>query len=218
MKRLHIALIALALAAPLAAQDQKPAAASAPAPAPVAPAAPAAPPVSVDEAYRKEFAFLSAQKRELAAQLEKQKAAAAQQQAALNNEIAALEARVLSLDTESQNLAEQTTVAEESAIANEETSSLLEATFAQAASSMEALGDTTLGSDAFNALPDGEKTTQMFALAAAKLAALSTVRKEPGKFFLADGTEVEGQLVRIGNIAVYGISDRGTGALAPAAR
>jgi biopolymer transport protein ExbB len=211
MKLFQIALIALTFAAPLSAQDEKPAPAPAPAPA-LAPS----PPVSVDEAYRKEFAFLSAQKRELATQLEKQKAAAAQQQAALNNEIAALEARVLALDTESQNLADQTTVAEESALANEETSSLLEATFAQAASSMEALGDTTLASDAFNALGDGDKTAQMFALASTKLAALSTVRTEPGKFFLADGTEVEGQLVRVGNIAVYGISDRGSGALAPA--
>ncbi len=218
MKRLHIALIALALAAPLAAQDQKPAAASAPAPAPapVAPAAPAAPPVSVDEAYRKEFAFLSAQKRELAAQLEKQKAAAAQQQAALNNEIAALEARVLSLDTESQNLAEQTTVAEESALANEETSNLLEATFAQASATLEGMGSQQMKGENFAALADGEKAMQMFMLAAAKLAELSKIRQDEGKFFLADGTEVSGKIVRVGNVAAYGISDRGAGALAPA--
>ena len=68
----------------------------------------------------------------------------------------------------------------------------------------------------FADLAVGDKVAQLFAAADRKLGELSTVRKEAGKFFLADGTEVEGTLVRVGNVAVYGISERGTGALAPA--
>lgn len=185
-------------------------------PAPAAAPAPAPPPVSVDEAYRKEYAFLSAQKRELGSQLQQMQRNAEQQQAALNAEIAALEARVLALDGESQALQEQSTVAEEAAIANEETSALLEATFAQAGSTLEGYGVDLLKSEAFQALADGDKTAQMYAAASSKLAELSRVRSEPGKFFLSDGTEVEGKLVRVGNIAVYGISERGSGAMAPA--
>jgi biopolymer transport protein ExbB len=38
----------------------------------------------------------------------------------------------------------------------------------------------------------------------------------PGAFFLANGAEVNGTIVRIGNVAAYGVSDQGSGALAPA--
>jgi biopolymer transport protein ExbB len=37
-----------------------------------------------------------------------------------------------------------------------------------------------------------------------------------GAFFLADGTEVQGQIVRYGNIAAFGVSEQGSGALVPA--
>ncbi|HWS27010.1 MAG TPA: hypothetical protein VN259_10630, partial [Xanthomonadales bacterium] len=121
----RITLFSLALlCTPLHAQTP----ASAPAPTPTPTPTPASPAVSVDEAYRKEFAFLSAQKRELAAPLEQMKRAATTQQATLNNEVAALESRVLALDNESSQLQEQATLADESAIANEEVSSLLQAT------------------------------------------------------------------------------------------
>lgn len=204
-------LVALALlCSPLHAQTPAP---TTPTPAAAPPAAPA---VSVDAAYRKEFAFLSAQKRELASQLERMKRAAAAQQATLNHEVAALESRVLALDNESQQLQEQATLADESALANEEVSSLLQATFAQAGATLESYGVELAASDAFAALTDGDKTTQLFAAATTKLNELTTVRSESGKFFLADGTEVTGTLVRVGNIAVYGISDAGAGALAPA--
>lgn len=210
----RIAMLALALlCGPVHAQTTAPiptpTPASAPAPAP-------APAVSVDEAYRKEFAFLSAQKRELTAQFEQIRKASAQQESALNNEVAALESRVLALDSESATLQEQAAVADEAAIANEETSSLLEATFAQADATLEGYGVTLTKSPEFAALGDGDKVAQLFAATGRKLAELSTIRKEAGKFFLADGTEVEGTLVRLGNIAVYGISERGAGALAPA--
>ncbi len=194
-----------------AANAQAPAPASPPTPTPTTNTA-----VDVDAAYRKEYAFLSAQKRELAAQLAQMQAAAGKQQAALNSEIAALESRVLALDNESSQLQSQAGVAEEQAIANEETSSLLEATLAQASSTLEGYGVTTMKADAFAALADGDKTAQMYAAAATLLGQLSSLRSEPGKFFLADGTEVSGTLVRLGNVAVYGVSDAGSGALAPA--
>ena len=212
MNRLsHVFMLALALLC-TSLHAQTPASAPAPTPTPT----PAAPAVSVDEAYRKEFAFLSAQKRELAAQLEQMKRAAATQQATLNNEVAALESRVLALDNESSQLQEQATLADESAIANEEVSSLLQATFAQAGATLESYGIELAASAEFAALADGEKTAQVFAAASTTLKELSAVRSEPGKFFLADGTEVTGTLVRVGNIAVYGISESGAGALAPA--
>ena len=220
MKHAMIWLLAAALLAASNLHAQAPAsadkAATAPAVAPSAPAKPVAAAVSVDEAYRKEFAFLSAQKRELAAQLQSMQRNATQQQAALNAQIATLESRVLAMDNETSQLAEQATVAEEAAISNEETSNLLAATFAQAGATLEGFGIELMKSEVFTALADGDKTAQMFSAADRKLGELSSVRKESGNFFLSDGTQINGTLVRVGNIAAYGISDKGSGALVPA--
>ena len=183
MKRAKHGLMALCLliASGLSAQNPEPAkTAAATTPAPVAAATPpAAKPVSVDEAYRKEFAFLSAQKRELAAQLQQMQRHSTQQQAALNSEIAALESRVLALDNETSRLADESNLAEEAAINNEETSNLLAATFAQASATLEGFGIELMKSEPFAALADGDKTAQMFAAADQKLGELSTVRKQP---------------------------------------
>lgn len=213
-----VSLVALALCASLAgaqAPDPQPPAAAATPAAPVA-AQSAAPQVSVEEAYRKEFAFLSAQKRELESQLGRMRETAAQQQAALNRDIAALEARVLSLDGEAQTLDEQLRLADESAVVNADNSNTLEATYAQAGATLEGLGHALAKDAAFAALGDADKLAQLYAAATGQLATLSSVRKDQGSFFLADGTQVEGEIVRIGNIAAYGISEQGAGALAPA--
>jgi biopolymer transport protein ExbB len=208
--------LALALCASLASAQSPAPAQPAPATAPAAAAPAAAPQVSVDEAYRKEFAFLSAQKRELESQLGRMRETAAQQQAALNREIGALEARVLSLDGEAQALDEQLRLADESAVVNADNSNTLEATYAQAGATLEGLGNNLAKEAAFGELGDADRLSRLYAAAASQLAALSSVRKEKGSFFLADGTQVEGEIVRIGNIAAYGISERGAGALAPA--
>ncbi|MDF1883294.1 MotA/TolQ/ExbB proton channel family protein [Sulfurimonas sp. SAG-AH-194-C21] len=45
---------------------------------------------------------------------------------------------------------------------------------------------------------------------------LSSVSKEKGKFYLVDGTTAKGEILKVGNIAAYGISSKVKGALAPA--
>lgn len=209
-----LSFLALALCASLAGAQTPAPEQSAPAPAAAAQAV--APQVSVEEAYRKEFAFLSAQKRELESQLGRMREMAAQQQAALNREIGALEARVLSLDGEAQGLDEQLRLADESAVVNADNSNTLEATYAQAGATLEGLGNALAKDSAFGELGDADKLAQLYAAAGSQLAALSSVRKEQGSFFLADGTQVNGEIVRIGNIAAYGIAEQGAGALAPA--
>jgi biopolymer transport protein ExbB len=211
-----LSLLGLALCASLL-DAQTPAPEQArPATAPASASQPAASPVSVEEAYRKEFAFLSAQKRELESQLGRMREMAAQQQAALNREIGALEARVLSLDGEAQRLDEQLRLADESALVNADNRNTLQATFAQAGATLEGLGHALAKDSAFAQLGDADKLARLYAAASSQLSALSSVRKEQGSFFLADGTLVEGEIVRIGHIAAYGISEQGAGTLAPA--
>ena len=55
-----------------------------------------------------------------------------------------------------------------------------------------------------------------FSMALSTIAKLSTVRREAGHFFLADGRKIDGTLVRVGRIAVYGVSGTHAGALTPA--
>jgi biopolymer transport protein ExbB len=42
------------------------------------------------------------------------------------------------------------------------------------------------------------------------------VRRAEGAFFLRDGQQVSGEIIHIGRVATYGVSDRGAGALVPA--
>lgn len=45
---------------------------------------------------------------------------------------------------------------------------------------------------------------------------LSSIRTTHGKFYLANGSKVEGDIIKVGNISAYGVSKEASGALAPA--
>lgn len=175
-----------------------------------------APVVDVAAAYQKEFAFLTAQKRELSRQIDTLKSEAERTQGALRNEVSALQASVLAAENEAERLADALSLADQRSLSNQENSDLLAATFAQGAISLEAFG-RRLGEDAtFNEADDGSKLQQLLRAGEEVLAESSRVSTQAGTFYLNDGSEVSGQIVRVGNVARYGISDRGAGALAPA--
>ncbi|MCB1587295.1 MAG: MotA/TolQ/ExbB proton channel family protein, partial [Xanthomonadales bacterium] len=93
---------------------------------------------------------------------------------------------------------------------------LLQATFAQGSISLEAFGLDLANEPSFNEADDASRLQQLLQAGERVLAESSQIRREPGTFYLGDGSEVSGEIVRVGNIARYGISDAGTGALAPA--
>ncbi len=209
-----LALLLLALATCQASAQDTPAAAPASAPA-AAPAVPA-PQVSLADAYKKEFAFLTAQKRDLGARL-----AAAQGQlqlgrARLESEVSALENRVSASRAEADDLAEQLAQSDRAQESNAANSELLLATFEQALASLSAAGVEIKDAPAYVAGDDSAKLAQLYGAAQGKLAAYGQITRGPGKFFLADGSQVEGTVVRVGNVAAYGVSPRGSGVLAPA--
>lgn len=216
MNPLRLMLAAGMLALGLNAAAQTPAA---PATAPAAPAtAPAAAPVpvSIEEAYRREYAFLTAQRNELRRRLETAKADATRQAGALRAEVDGLQNRVVGLDTEVQTRTATLASVEREAENNSQNADLLAATFSQAGATLEGLGELGLKAESFQALGDAAKLQQTYTLGLAQLRLGSTVRVEPGSFFLASGQQVEGQIVRVGRVAAYGVSAQGSGALAPA--
>ena len=206
----------LLCAAPLTGMAQTEESTPAPSPAPAAAPAPAASSVDVEAAYRKEFAFLTAQKRELSRQIDTLKSTGQNQQSALRNELAGLQARVLAAENEAEQAADALTVADQQALSNQENSDLLQATFAQGSISLEAFGLDLANEPSFSEADDASRLQQLLQAGERVLAESSQIRREPGTFYLGDGSEVSGEIVRVGNIARYGISDAGTGALAPA--
>lgn len=183
--------------------------------APAAPPTPAAAAVSIDDAYRKEFAFLEAQKRELQARIAETRRRFDADRARLEGEVAALENRALSAQSQAEAASAEMTRAEQRAVANADNSDLLAATFEQARATLEGFGESALTGDAFVALGDDARVERLFTTAQGVLARLGEIRREPGSFFLADGTEVQGTVIRFGNIASFGVGDAGSGALAP---
>lgn len=208
-------LLACALAGAALAQDP-PGAVPAAAPAPQASAAPAPPQVSLADAYRREFAFLEAQQRQLTQQLGDSKARAATDSARLSGEISAIEARVLAARAEADARTRELSMVDEQQIAIEASSELLAATFAQAEASLSGYGVNLAADPGYQSADDAARLGRLIELATAQLQTFASVSRAPGEFFLADGSAVDGHVIRIGNVARLGVSDQGAGALAPA--
>jgi biopolymer transport protein ExbB len=180
------------------------------------PAAAPAPTVSLADAYRREFAFLEAQKRELSQRLAEANRSFEADRARLERENAALEAQVLAARNEAEAAARELVLADQQQEAIEAQSQLLAATFSQAEASLAGHGIDLPADAGYRDANDGERLARIFAVARERLDASARLRTEPGRFFLADGREVSGTLVSVGAVARYGVSPEGAGALAPA--
>lgn len=212
MNRAAFTLLLIGLIGSAVAQETPPVSPPAPPAAPVE----AAPRVSIEDAYKKEFAFLEAQKRELSARISQVQNSLERERDKLERELSSLESRALAARSEAESLSDELLKVQERALVAAGNRELIAATVEQARISLGQLGDNRLESTEFAALNDADKVRQVFGNAAETLATLSQVRSEPGSFFLADGSEVQGTIVRYGNVAAFGVSQQGSGALAPA--
>jgi biopolymer transport protein ExbB len=167
---------------------------------------------SLEQAYQREFAFLQGQKRELERRLAETGARIGQERSGLQQEIRTLENRVIDLRGQGDRLDNLVFESQRSVELARENSDLLGATFTQADFTLEQSWDSELGDRA----PGADDVRALFTAALAFLDRGHQLRRERGEFFLADGTRVDGEILRVGNIAAYGLSNRGAGALAPA--
>lgn len=172
--------------------------------------------VDLQDAYRKEVAFLSAQKRELGAQLETLQRQSAQQREHLSAEVSALQLKVLAATNQAEALSSQLTVADVATASNQESSQLLQATLSQAQTTLESHGLLPASDPAYADGDDAYRLEILLRAGELRLQQGSQVRVEAGRFHLRDGSEVQGQVVKVGNIASYGVSEQGSGALVPA--
>lgn len=167
-------------------------------------------------AYKREFAFLAEQKRELNNRLREFRARSGQTEQSLRQRISMLERENLSQANQEDNLRTQLTAAEHKEESLHERSELLEMTYSQANSTLKKYQRALEKQAAFVDGGEDGKLSLVFATAHDLLKDLSAVRKTRDKFFLLDGTETDGQIIHIGNIAAYGVSNQGSGILVPA--
>ena len=171
---------------------------------------------TLQEAYQKEYAFLEAQIRDLQQRLAsfqtEADSAEAQREAAIDR----AEAEWINMQSRAERLQDLLTEADREIEAVDEAATTLEATFLQAQSTLEQYDIEEIQSEAYFASGDGEKVETLFANALELLRNIGNIREETGTYFLPDGREVQGEIIRVGNIAAYGISSEGAGALVPA--
>ncbi len=171
--------------------------------------------VDLETAYKREFAFLEAQKRELKQRLDTYKSKAATEERKLEQQISHLEKSSVDNATEIDNLETRLAEADRTEAALDERSEVLEMTYSQAETTLENYGVAT------DKVPesqqgDDQKLAYLFAEALSLLQRLGEVRIEAGKFYLRDGKETQGKIIKLGNIAAFGLGDQDSGVLAPA--
>lgn len=208
-----MALVGLLWAAHGEAQDETTAA---PEPAPV----PASNPLKIKDelqsAYQKEYAFLEAQVRDLQSRVTAFDQESKRNELNKEGQIDRVEGEYIDLQTRAERYNDTLADAERQINAVEDARSTLEATFLQAGSTLEPFDMPEIRSEAFFASSDSERIETLFRHTLELLGGLGKVRQATGHFFLDDGTEVEGTLIHVGNVATYGISEGRGGALAPA--
>lgn len=171
---------------------------------------------SLDLAYKKEFAYLEAERASLSERLNSVEAEGLAAIAAAEAEIQRLQAQLLGLGTEAEALEDRLLELERREERQSEQADTLNRTVAQAVAS---LGKFT---PALSAAPEEDLDAARETLAAAFqeagkiLTRLGLPLKEAGEFFLADGVRVSGEIIRVGQVAAYGVSAAGGGVLVPA--
>ena len=172
--------------------------------------------VSLQQAYKREFAFLQSEKASLRKRLDAQKEASTKAVAAAETELSALQTQILAASVEADRLAGFLEDAASKADTAEEADDVVTTLLTQASVTLEK-GDIKLP-EAQGEQARAQQLRTAFEQSIHLLQRYASVRKDKGAFFSASGKQVEGQLLTIGNVATYGVSQNAAGALAPAGK
>ncbi len=169
----------------------------------------------LSRAYKKEYAFLKAEKEALFARLGEIERETERRVSAARSEIDSMQRKLLALRNQADRVDRDLAEVERRTVGAEERADLLVETIGRA-------GDT-LRKHGYELPSPGEKPEEqieiverMFTRAAEAIERSGSIRRDRGNFFLADGTQTEGSILRVGNVASFGLSDSAGGALAPA--
>ncbi|MCD6654015.1 MAG: MotA/TolQ/ExbB proton channel family protein [Sulfurovum sp.] len=167
----------------------------------------------LERAYQKEYAFLKAQKTELERRLQTDKAMQSSELESAKTKVDSLQENLLDLSEKIKVSTEKLEKVTKILSEKEENGDLTGNVTDQMRLTLHSYGIKISDNNQTNNL---EKIKQAFNVAAKLYGDLSTLSVAKGDFYLPDGKKVEGDIVKVGNIAAYGISKEAAGALAPA--
>jgi len=166
----------------------------------------------LERAYAKEFAYMKAQKNMLTSRLERVTSDNAAKIKAAKSELNALQNKVLSKQSKSERLNDALYISQQDAQNVNDDLSIVEAVVLQADSALTPYG-VTIDIDKEN-YQVALKT--IFEKSSLLINRLSTIEVIKAPFYLNDGSEKLGTVVKVGNIAQFGIDGANAGALVPA--
>ena len=167
----------------------------------------------LEEAYRKEFAFLEEQQRNLKARLDEQTRQQRREAGQLEAQINGLNQQLLDLDNARAQLNEQLADSERELDNLDANKDAFDLTYEQAGAS---LGEFDMAVEFTETMTQDARVSAVFDNGLQALAASSAVNTSPASWFSADGRRVEGDIVTIGRIAAFGLAaPADSGALAP---
>lgn len=172
--------------------------------------------INLETAYKREYAFLEAQKRELSERLRNYQSSASRDEQALSSKINALERSSVERSTKIDQFTVQLSEAERKESAVTERNDALEITYAQADATLRNHGIEVPASIKETPGNDLVKVGYLFKQALSLIQGLGAIQTKPGNFFLETGKQTSGTITHLGNIAAYGVSEEGSGSLVPA--
>lgn len=168
----------------------------------------------LQKAYQKEYAFLTAQIKNIKTRTTEFKKTSKKSRVELNQQISKVESKLLGLEKQVNQLEDDVFTIQRRNESATDNNNLLEATVTQAKSTLSEFKFDMF--DENSDISDVEKINHLIGFANKIIVDNSTITKSSGSFFLQDGKEVQGTILKIGNIASYGYSQQGSGVLAPA--
>jgi biopolymer transport protein ExbB len=162
---------------------------------------------ALEQAYQREVAFLLAEKEALTRRRAEVSKERAERVRAAERELDGLQGRLLGLERRASQLEAELREREEARQAALDREELLRSTIAQAAEAASL--------EVAEATPPEDTLSSAFAWALPALSADRSLQVSPATFFLATGEAVEGEVVRLGRVAAWGVSPQGSGSLMP---
>ncbi len=167
----------------------------------------------LQSAYQREFAFLVEQQRNLVTRLAALKSEATAERKTLSRQVERLSQSFRKLQDESKSLNDlvfESNLTLESAKNNQD---IFSSTFAQARETLKAHDiNVSIAED----VASSQKVAMLLDHAFKLLESVRSIQKVPGSFFAENGERVDGELLHLGQIATYGMSDHSRGILVPA--
>lgn len=166
----------------------------------------------LSDAYTKEYTFLKAQKDELVHRLAKEKDQQSKDMENAEKKVYSLQDKHVSLSKELKQKESNIEKAQDKLQDATSNQDIIDSVIIQAKMGLEKFRiklDDTAESKASIMVRAFHNSSILYQN-------LSSMHTEEGQFYLLDGTAANGEIVKVGNIAAYGISDKQSGALAPA--